>query len=62
MKDPVCKLIELTGTSTTSMEDAFDQAIQRAQRDRQFNQTRLNRASDCGRVTPHGKGPTRLLT
>jgi len=30
MKDQVYKLIELTGTSTTSMEDAVDQAIQRA--------------------------------
>jgi flavin-binding protein dodecin len=30
MKDPVYKLIELTGTSTTSMEDAVDKAIERA--------------------------------
>jgi dodecin len=30
MKDPVYKLIELTGTSTTSIEDAVDKAIQRA--------------------------------
>src|ERR1039458_9772245 len=30
MKDPVYKLIELTGTSTTSMEDAVARAIQRA--------------------------------
>jgi flavin-binding protein dodecin len=32
MKDPVYKLIELTGTSTTSIEDAVDKAIQRAHR------------------------------
>ena len=30
MKDPVYKLIELTGTSTTSIEDAVDTAIKRA--------------------------------
>jgi len=30
MKDPVYKLIELTGTSTTSIEDAVDRAIKRA--------------------------------
>jgi flavin-binding protein dodecin len=30
MKGPVYKLIELTGTSTTSIEDAVDKAIQRA--------------------------------
>ena len=30
MKDPVYKLIELTGTSTTSMEDAVNKAIKRA--------------------------------
>jgi len=30
MKDPVYKLIELTGTSTTSIEDAVSKAIQRA--------------------------------
>ena len=30
MKDPVYKLIELTGTSTTSIEDAVDKAIARA--------------------------------
>ena len=30
MKDPVYKLIELTGTSTTSIEDAVARAIQRA--------------------------------
>jgi flavin-binding protein dodecin len=30
MKDPVYKLIELNGTSTTSVEDAVAQAIQRA--------------------------------
>ena len=30
MKDSVYKLIELTGTSTTSMEDAVARAIQRA--------------------------------
>jgi hypothetical protein len=30
MKTPVYKLIELTGTSTTSIEDAVDKAIQRA--------------------------------
>jgi hypothetical protein len=30
MKDPVYKLIELTGTSTTSVEDAVNKAIQRA--------------------------------
>jgi flavin-binding protein dodecin len=30
MKDRVYKLIELTGTSTKSIEDAVDQAIKRA--------------------------------
>lgn len=30
MKDNVYKLIELTGTSTTSIEDAVDKAIDRA--------------------------------
>jgi flavin-binding protein dodecin len=30
MKDNVYKLIELTGTSTVSVEDAVDKAIQRA--------------------------------
>ena len=30
MKDPVYKLIELTGTSSTSIEDAVNKAIQRA--------------------------------
>ena len=30
MKDPVYKLIELTGTSTTSIEDAVTNAIKRA--------------------------------
>ena len=30
MKDPVYKLIELTGTSTSSVEDAVNKAIQRA--------------------------------
>ena len=30
MKDRVYKLIELTGTSTTSIEDAVQKAIQRA--------------------------------
>ena len=30
MKNPVYKLIELTGTSTTSIEDAVDKAIKRA--------------------------------
>jgi len=30
MKDPVNKLIELTSTSTTSIEDAVDKAIKRA--------------------------------
>jgi dodecin len=30
MKDHVYKLIELTGTSTTSIEDAVNKAIQRA--------------------------------
>jgi dodecin len=29
MKDPVYKLIELTGTSTTSIEDAVAKAIKR---------------------------------
>ena len=32
MKNTVYKLIELTGTSTTSIEDAVDRAIQRAHR------------------------------
>ena len=30
MKDPVYKIIELTGTSSTSIEDAVDKAIKRA--------------------------------
>ena len=30
MKDPIYKLIELTGTSTASIEDAVDKAIRRA--------------------------------
>jgi dodecin len=30
MKDPIYKLIELTGTSTTSIEEAVDNALQRA--------------------------------
>ena len=30
MKDPVYKLIELTGTSTISIEDAVEKAIRRA--------------------------------
>jgi len=30
MKDPVYKLIEITGTSTTSIEDAVARAIKRA--------------------------------
>jgi len=30
MKDPVYKIIELTGTSTTTIEDAVGNAIQRA--------------------------------
>ena len=30
MKDPVYKLIELTGTSSTSIEDAVNKAIGRA--------------------------------
>ena len=30
MKDQVYKLVELTGTSTTSIEDAIDNAIKRA--------------------------------
>lgn len=32
MKDHVYKLIELTGTSTSSVEDAINKAIQRASR------------------------------
>ncbi len=30
MKDPIYKLVELTGTSTTSIEDAVEKAIKRA--------------------------------
>lgn len=30
MKEPVYKIIELTGTSSTSIEDAVDKAIRRA--------------------------------
>ena len=30
MKNPVYKLVELTGTSTTSIEEAVDNAIKRA--------------------------------
>ena len=32
MKDPVYKIIEITGTSSTSIEDAVDKAINRAHR------------------------------
>jgi flavin-binding protein dodecin len=32
MKDHLYKLIELTGTSTTSIQDAVEQAIARAQK------------------------------
>ncbi len=32
MKDRVYKIVELTGTSTTSIEDAVDKAIKRAQK------------------------------
>jgi dodecin len=32
MKDPVYKIIEITGTSTTSIEDAVEKAIKRAHR------------------------------
>ncbi len=32
MKDPVYKIIEITGTSTTSIEDAVNKAINRAHR------------------------------
>jgi flavin-binding protein dodecin len=32
MKDPVYKIIEITGTSTTSIEEAVDKAINRAHR------------------------------
>lgn len=32
MKDPVFKIIEITGTSTTSIEDAVDKAVNRAHR------------------------------
>jgi len=32
MKDPVYKIIELTGTSTVSIEDAVGKAIQRARK------------------------------
>ncbi len=37
MKDHVYKLIELTGTSTASIEDAIDGAIKRANKARQKN-------------------------
>jgi flavin-binding protein dodecin len=30
MKDPVYKLVELTGTSTDSIEEAVDRAVKRA--------------------------------
>jgi flavin-binding protein dodecin len=30
MKDPIYKLVEITGTSTTSIEDAVEKAIKRA--------------------------------
>lgn len=30
MKDPIYKLIELTGTSKTSVEDAVEKAVQQA--------------------------------
>jgi dodecin len=32
MKEPVYKIIEITGTSSTSIEDAVDKAINRAHR------------------------------
>lgn len=32
MKDPVYKLIELTGTSATSIEEAVDSALKRARK------------------------------
>ena len=32
MKDPIYKIIEITGTSTISIEDAVDKAIKRAHR------------------------------
>ncbi len=32
MKDPVYKLIELTGTSSTSIEEAVEHALERAHR------------------------------
>lgn len=32
MNDPVYKLIELTGTSTTSIEDAVEKALERARK------------------------------
>jgi dodecin len=32
MTDPLYKIIEITGTSTTSIEDAVDKAIKRAHR------------------------------
>ena len=32
MKDPVYKLIELTGTSSSSIEDAVERALKRAQK------------------------------
>jgi len=36
MKDPVYKIIELTGTSTTSIEDAVSMAIKRASKTLNF--------------------------
>ena len=54
MKDPIYKIIELTGTSTTSIEDAVAKAIQRAHKTlknlRWFNVTETRGCIDKGKV------------
>lgn len=54
MKDPVYKLIELTGTSTKSIEDATEKAIKRAGKTVQklswFQVTEIRGSIDKGKV------------
>ena len=44
MEDRVHKLIELTGTSTTSIEDAVDKALKRAHKTMSGSPWRLERS------------------
>ncbi|ACB76902.1 dodecin [Opitutus terrae] len=54
MNDPVYKIVELTGTSTTSIEDAVNGAIQRASKTlkhlRWFEVTETRGEIDNGQV------------